>query len=113
MSMSVRKLGLLAELSGLLGMSTTDREILALLLRTKKKLYVSEITAWLKRSERAVRGRLGFLHRMGLVRREPVITKRGKRAYRYFTLQTHELIKSAREEMLRRLHRLERRLRRT
>ncbi len=111
--MSVRKLGLLAELSGLLRMSTTDREILALLLRTKKKLCISEIMARLKRSERGVRERLGSLHRMGFVRREPVVTKRGKRAYRYFTLRAHELIKSAREEMLRRLHRLERRLRRT
>lgn len=107
--MSVRKLGLLVELSGLLRMSATDREILALLLRTKKKLCVSEITARLKRSERAIRERLGSLHGMGLVRREPVITKRGKRAYRYFALRTHELIKSARKEMLRRLHRLERR----
>lgn len=114
MTMGGGKLGdLLAELSSLLKMSTTDREILALLLRTKEKLCISEITARLRRSERAVRERLGSLHRMRLVRREQVTTKKGKRAYQYFRLRTHELIKSARKEMLRRLRRLERYMKRT
>lgn len=104
--------GLLTEISGLLRMSAIDREILALLLRTKKKLRVVEITARLKRSERAIRGRLGSLHGMGLVRREPVTTKSGKRAYRYFGLRTRELVKSVRKEIRRRLSSLERRIER-
>ena len=94
-------------------MSATEKEILALLLRTREKLRVIEITARLKRSERAIRGRLRSLHGMGLVRRELVITEKGKRAYRYFALQTHELIRSVKKEIRRRLSSLERRIERS
>jgi predicted DNA-binding transcriptional regulator len=98
---------LIAGISELLNIRATSREILEILTRSRGKLLVSEIITHSKRSERAVRTHLKLLLQLHLIRREGVITKKGKLAYRYLALRTHELIKSTKEEMLRRLHRLE------
>ena len=98
---------LIAVISELLNIRATSREILEILTRSRGKLLVSEIIARSKRSERAVRTHLKLLLKLHLIRREKAITRKGKFAYRYLALRTHELIKSVREELLRRLYRLE------
>ncbi|MDI6819422.1 MAG: HTH domain-containing protein [Candidatus Hodarchaeaceae archaeon] len=81
--------------------------MLELLMRTREKLSVSEITACINRSERAVRAHLKSLFNLGLVCREGSATKHGKIAHRYFVPKTKDMIKSARKEMLKRLRNLE------
>lgn len=98
----------IAEISDILGMSGTDRKILNLLVRTKKKFTVTEITSKIKRSERSVKERLKNLTKLKLVRREITTTKKSRLAYRYFALHVSDLVKLVREETLRRLRRLER-----
>jgi predicted transcriptional regulator len=99
--------GLLASLSGVLGIRNTGREILELLIRTKKKFTVAEIISRLKRSERSIRGHLSSLSRMELVRKEPTITERGKRVHRYFATRLSDLVQAVRREASRRLRKLE------
>ena len=98
---------LIPEISSFLNIRTTGRKILDTLARSKRGLLVSEIVARSKKSERAIRSHLKLLLQLRLIRRKRIITKKGKLAYRYLALRTHELIKSTKEEMLRRLHRLE------
>ncbi|MCD6248017.1 MAG: helix-turn-helix domain-containing protein [Hadesarchaea archaeon] len=95
------------KLSGLLKITATDREILALLLKSKKKLHVGEIKSQLRRSERAIRGRLAHLHRIGLVRRESSTKKTRRPAYVYFAPPVREIVRAIREEFLRNLRRIE------
>lgn len=103
---------LIAEISGFLNIRATGKKILDILARSKRGLLVSEIVACSKRSERAVRTHLKLLLQLRLIRRNRVITKKGKLAYRYLALRTHELIRSTKGEMLRRLRGLERRMKR-
>jgi len=100
----------IAQISDILGISATGRMILNSLVRTKKKLSVSEITARIKRSERSVRAQLKILTKLELVRRKVSITKKGRLAYRYFAPRINELAKSVRKETLRRLRNLEKRV---
>jgi predicted transcriptional regulator len=106
-----RELISIAEISDILGISTTGRKILNLLARTKKKLSVIEIISRTKRSERSIRTHLKALTKLGLIRREITITKKGRLAYHYFVLRASDLVESARKEMLRRLRDLERHVR--
>jgi len=107
--MKVKKgeLSPVAEISDILGISATGRKILNLLVRTKKKLSVSEIITKIKKSERSVRAHLKVLTMLKLIRREMTITKKGRLAYRYFVLRAGDLVKSARKETRRRLRNLE------
>ncbi len=98
---------LITEISGFLNIRATGRKILNILARSKRGLLVSEIVAHSKRSERAIRTHLKLLLQLRLIGRKRVITKKGKLAYRYIALRTHELIRSTKEEMRRRLHKLE------
>ena len=97
----------IAEISDILSISATGRMILSSLVKTNKKLSVSEITAKIKRSERSVRAQLKILTKSELVRREITITKKGRLAYLYFAPRINELAKSVKKETLRRLRRLE------
>lgn len=106
-----RELSSIAEISDILGISTTGRKILSLLVRTKKRLSVSEIIVRTKKSERSIRTHLKALTKLRLVRREMTITRKGRLAYRYFVLRASELVKSVRRQTLRRLRRLEARTR--
>jgi len=105
--MKERELKSIAEISDILGISATGRKILNLLVRTKKKLSVSEIIIRIKKSERSVRAHLKVLIKLKLIRREITITKKGKLAYRYFMLRAGDLVKFAQKETLRRLRNLE------
>jgi len=98
---------LIMEISSFLNIQDTGRKILNILARSKRGLLVSEIVARSKNSERAIRTHLKLLLQFRLIRRKRVITKKRKLAYRYLTLRTHELIRSTKKEMRRRLHRLE------
>jgi len=98
---------LIAEISNILGISATGRMILNSLVKTQKKLSVSEITAKIKRSERSVRAQLKILTGLELVRREIIITKRGRLAYQYFVPRIDGLVKSVKKETVKRLRRLE------
>ena len=98
---------LIAEISNILGISATGRMILNSLIKTKKKLSVSEITAKIERSERSVRAQLKILTGLGLVRKEIIITKKGRLAYQYFVPRIDELVKSVKKEIARRLRSLE------
>ncbi len=98
---------LIAEISNILGISATGRMILNSLVKTKKKLSVSEITAKIERSERSVRAQLKNLTGLGLVKREIIITKKGRLAYQYFVPRVEGLVKSVKKEMARRLRTLE------
>jgi len=105
--MSKRLNNLIAEVSGILGIPATGRMILDSLIRTGKKLSVSEITAEIKRSERSVRAQLKILADLELVRRNITITKNGRLAYQYFAPRINELVETAKRETLRRLRGLE------
>jgi len=107
MRMRKSELKPIAEISDILGISATGRKILNLLVRTRKKLSVSEIIKRVKKSERSVRAHLKALTKLKLIRREITITKKGKLAYRYFVSRAGDLVKSVREETLRRLRDLE------
>jgi predicted DNA-binding transcriptional regulator len=98
---------LVTEVASFLNICATGRKILGILPRSKRGLLVSEIVARSKRSERAIRAHLKLLLQLRLIRRKKVVTKRGKLAYRYLALQTHELIRSTKGEMRRRLRGLE------
>lgn len=102
--------GILRELSNLLGMSSTEKEILSLLLSAKKKLRIGEIIERLGRSERAVRSRIKTLHERELIEREPVTTESGQKAYQYFATSLSEMPRKARNEILDRLKTLEKRI---
>lgn len=100
----------IAGISDFLNIRATGRKILGILTRNKGGLLVSEIIVRSKKSERAVRSHLKLLLQLRLIKRKKVITKRGKLAYRYLALRTHELIKTARKEMFWRLRSLEARI---
>ncbi|KXB03464.1 hypothetical protein AKJ47_02195 [candidate division MSBL1 archaeon SCGC-AAA261G05] len=102
---------LAAEISTLLNLSTTEEEILSLLLRTKKKLRIEEITDQVKRSERGVRERLKSLHKKGLIDREWMITDSGQKAHQYFVIHARDLIKKVKKETSRRVQKIEKRAR--
>jgi len=99
------------EICDIFSIGPTGRGILDLLMRTRKKLSVSEITACVNRSERAVRTHLKSLFDLGLVCRERSVTRHGKVAHKYFAPRAKDMVKSARREMLKRLHNLEKLLR--
>jgi|GEM_PF-903761 len=105
--MRVRTGELIGDISGFLGISTTGKEILETLAKSDRGFLVSEIITRSKRSERAVRAHVKLLSQLHLIRRKEVITKRGKLAHRYLALRANELIRSTRQEMIRRLHKLE------
>lgn len=111
MKMKGRELSSIAEISDILGINTTGRKILNLLVRAKKRLSVQEIIARTKRSERSIRTHLKALTELKLIRREITITRKGRLAYRYFVLRASDLVKSVRRETLGRLRKLERRAR--
>jgi len=98
---------IISEISGFFNIRATGRKILDVLVRNKGGLLISEIVARSKRSERAVRSHLKLLLQLHLISRKRIITKKGKLAYRYLALQTHELIRSTKKEMRRRLRGLE------
>jgi len=98
---------LIVEISGFLNICATGRKILDILEISKRGLLVSEIIERTKRSERAVRTHLKLLLQLRLIRRKKVVTKKKKLAYRYLALRAHELIRSTKKEMRRRLRRLE------
>lgn len=98
---------LLTELSGLLRMSATEKEILALLLETREKLRIEEIIKRLERSERAVRKRIMKLHEMKLIDRECTTTDNGQQAYQYFATPLKNIIRKVREKISSRLTNLE------
>ena len=99
--------GLIAELSNVLSIRGTGKKILKILARHKRGLLVSELLAHSGKSERAVRAHLKSLLQLHLVRRKKATTEKGKMAYRYFSLHTHELVESVRKEVFRRLSTLE------
>jgi len=103
------ELSLIVEISDILGISATGRKILALLAKSKRKLSVAEIIASTKRSERSVKAHLKALIDLNLVQREISVTKSGRLAYRYFKVQSVDLIFSARRAMLKRLRNLKNR----
>jgi predicted transcriptional regulator len=109
--MKGRELSLIAEISDILDISTTGRKILNLLVRTKKGLSVPEIIARTKRSERSIRTHLKALTELKLIRKDMMITREGRLAYRYFVLRASDLVKSVRKETLGRLRKLEARVR--
>ncbi len=98
---------LIMEISGFLNIRATGIKILDILARSKRGLLVSEIIARSKKSERSVRTHLKLLLQLRLIRRKRVVTKKRKLAYRYLALRAHELIRSTKKEMRRRLRRLE------
>ena len=98
---------LLMEISGFLNISATGRKVLEVLARNRGGLLVSEIVARTKRSERAVRAHIKHLFELHLIRRESVVTRKGKLAYLYLVPRADELVESIRAEVLRQLHRLE------
>lgn len=98
---------LIPEISSFLNIRATGRKILDILARSKRGLLISEIVVRSKKSERAIRSHLKLLLQLRLIKRKKVITKKGKLAYRYLALRTHELIRSTKREMRRRLRRLE------
>ncbi len=98
---------LIVEISNFFNIRSTSIKILDILFRSKKGLLVSEIIMRSKKSERSVRTHLKLLLKLCLIKRKRVITKKRKLAYRYLALRTHELIRSTKKEMRRRLHRLE------
>jgi len=101
---------LLLEISSILRLSATSREILHLLMRTKKKLSVADIRSRIHRSERAVRMELGKLSKSGLIERGLHRTRHGRIACYYSMLHVQDLVKSTRKAVLRRLSRLKRHL---
>jgi len=98
---------LITEISGFLNIRATGRRILEVLARNRGGLLVSEIVVCSRKSERAVRNHLKFLLQLRLIRRESVITRKGKFAYRYHVPRANELVESTHAEMLRQLRRLE------
>ena len=108
MIMDKRFDSLLLEISGILRLSATSREILHLLTRTKKKLSVADIRSKIHRSERAVRMEIGKLSKGGLIERRLYRTRHGRIACCYSMPHIQDLVKSTRKAVLRRLSGLKR-----
>lgn len=102
----MRTRGLIAEISGLLNIRSTGREILEALAESREGLLVSEIIERIGRSERAVRAHLKKLLKIRLIRRKKVFTQGGKCAYCYIIAHARELVKSTRAEVAKQLQRL-------
>lgn len=100
---------LLLEISSILRLSATSREILHIVTRTKRKLSVADIRSKIHRSERAVRMELGKLSKSGLIERGLCRTKYGRMAYYYYSMpHVQDLVRSTRTAVLRRLRGLKR-----
>ncbi|MBC7219806.1 MAG: ArsR family transcriptional regulator [Hadesarchaea archaeon] len=100
------EISMIHEAAKILGIKSTGKRILDLLVRTEKRLTVAEIVAGTKRSERAVKEHLKRLVDLKLVQREISVTERGRLAYRYFRLHSDDFLKAVKREVLRRLHKL-------
>jgi predicted ArsR family transcriptional regulator len=99
--------GLIAEASGLLGIPFTGKTILLTLANSDRALSIQQLKKKTKKSERAIRAHLKALTEMGLVKKRINMTRR-RRAAHFYSLHFSGFTKSVREEISRRLHRLER-----
>ena len=84
-----------------LNLSKTDAEILKALITTKGGLLISEITEYIKRSERNVRNRLDLLIEKGLLKREIEILRNKRLAYRYSLESPRKIIEKTKSHLFR------------
>lgn len=94
-----------------LKIAPTGRRILEILAQKEGKLSIKEIIARIGRSERAIRAHLKNLLSLNLVKREAYVTKHNRIAHLYFLPAMEDMIKSAKREIEKRLHELERSMR--
>ncbi|MDI6708778.1 MAG: ArsR family transcriptional regulator [Candidatus Thermoplasmatota archaeon] len=83
----------------------TSSNILATIAKGRK-LLVSEITRRVKRSERAVRHHLSILMKKGFLSRKIDITRNKKLAYRYSLKPLGEIVKKLKQELVIKIHKL-------
>lgn len=84
----------------------TALKIIEVLIRTKKKLTISEIANALKISERSVRSYISLLLKKGILRRELEKTK-NKIAYYYYLESFDKILKAIRKELMRKIKTIE------
>ena len=86
-----------------LDLSKTDAEILKALITKKGGLLISEITEYIKRSERNVRNRLDLLIEKGLLKKEIEVLNNRRLAHRYSLESAEKIVKAAKNHLLKRV----------
>jgi len=90
----------------LLNLSKTDVEIL-MTLHERKKLLISEIAKYIKRSERHIRQRIQVLLEKGFLHKEIEVLKNKRIAYRYSLVSLQKMTIELRKYILKRLDEIE------
>ena len=86
-----------------LAIPETGHKILEILVKTRKKLSVTELVKLLKRSERSIRAHLRVLVEKRLLDREIEVTETKKLAYRYSIRPLEVLLGIVRREIVKQL----------
>ena len=90
-----------------LGIPETGHKILEILVKTRKKLSVTELVKLLKRSERSIRAHLRVLVEKKLLEREIEVTETKKLAYRYSIRPLEALLGIVRREIVKQLEEID------
>ena len=94
---------LINSVTSALNLSKTDTEILRILITKKSGLLISEITKYLKRSERNVRSRLDILIKKGLIKKEVEVLDNKRLAHRYSLMPVEKMVESAKNHLLKKI----------
>ena len=97
---------LINSIANVLNLTKTDYEILKILITKKSGLLISEITNYIKRSERNVRNRLDLLIKKGLLKKEIEVLKNKRLAHRYSLESTEKIIESSKNHLFRKIKEL-------
>ena len=94
---------LVNSVTNVLDLSKTDSEILKILITKKSGLLISEITNYIKRSERNVRSRLDLLIKKGLLRKEVEVLDNKRLAHRYSLEPVEKIVESSKNHLLKKI----------
>jgi|GEM_PF-3774515 len=89
-----------------LDLSKTDAEILKALITKKSGLLISEITEYIKRSERNVRNRLDLLIKKGLLKKEVEVLSNKRLAHKYSLVPVEKIVEEAKNHLIKKIGKL-------
>ena len=102
----MKQVHILERASSILELSKTDIEIIKTLVE-KEKLLASELAAYIRRSERHVRGRISRLLKKGILNREIEILANRRLAYRYYLRPLDEILHLVRNRLMHEIDEIE------
>ncbi len=84
-------------------LSKTDTEILKVLITKEGGLLISEITEYIKRSERNVRNRLDLLIKKGLLKKKIEVLNNKRLAHRYSLESVEKIVEASKNHLLKKV----------